>query len=188
MKKKIPKEITLDNLEKTAIKYLEKYTASEKQLKDLLKRKIIKTSFFFKKKPEKDFNYINLIIDKFKKIGLIDDKKFAIFKASSYLEKGFSKRKIVFYLKNKGLSDENIKFGISNLEKSFFNYELVSALIFSRKKKIINFKKKKNDEIKKDLMRIAQAGFSYEVAKKIVDIKNEEEYFNLEKYANTGKN
>ena len=41
MKKKIPKKITLDNLEKSAIKYLEKYSASEYQLVNMLKRKII---------------------------------------------------------------------------------------------------------------------------------------------------
>ena len=48
MKKKIPKKITLDNLEKSAIKYLEKYSVSEFQFSNNLKRKIIKSSFFIK--------------------------------------------------------------------------------------------------------------------------------------------
>ena len=39
MKKKIPKKITVDSLEKSAIKYLEKYSASEYQLIKVLKRK-----------------------------------------------------------------------------------------------------------------------------------------------------
>ena len=46
MKKKIPKKITLDTIEKSAIKYLEKYSVSEYQLITILRRKIIKTSFF----------------------------------------------------------------------------------------------------------------------------------------------
>ena len=46
MKKKIPKKITLASLEKSAIKYLEKYSVTEYQLIRMLKRKIIKTSFF----------------------------------------------------------------------------------------------------------------------------------------------
>ena len=50
MKKKIPKKITLDVLEKSAIKYLEKYAASEYQLVSVLRRKIIKTSFFLQNK------------------------------------------------------------------------------------------------------------------------------------------
>ena len=51
MKKKIPKKITLASLEKSAIKYLEKYSVTEYQLIRMLKRKIIKTSFFYKIKP-----------------------------------------------------------------------------------------------------------------------------------------
>ena len=43
MKKKTPKKITLDNLEKSAMKYLGKYFVSEYQLVSMLKRKIIKT-------------------------------------------------------------------------------------------------------------------------------------------------
>ena len=77
MKKKIPKKITLDILEKSAIKYLEKYSASEKQLIDILKRKILKTCFFYKTKPEKDYELIDLVVKKFKEIGLINDKKFS---------------------------------------------------------------------------------------------------------------
>ena len=73
MKKKIPKKITLDILEKSAIKYLEKYSASEKQLIDILKRKILKTCFFYKTKPEKDYELIDLVVKKFKEIGLIND-------------------------------------------------------------------------------------------------------------------
>ncbi len=143
MKKKIPKKITLDSLEKSAIKYLEKYTVSEYQLIKVLRRKIIKTSFFYKTKPEKDFDLIKLVIKKFKEIRLIDDKAFSENKVLTYIDKGYSKKKIIFNLKSKGISDENIQKGIDNLEKSFVNFELISALIYARKKKIITFKKKK---------------------------------------------
>ena len=47
MKKRSPKKITYENLEKYTFKYLEKYAATEFQLRNILKRKIIKTSFFF---------------------------------------------------------------------------------------------------------------------------------------------
>ena len=126
MKKKIPKKITLDNLEKSAIKYLEKYSVSEYQLTGSLRKKIIKTSFFYKTDPQKDFKLIEKIISKFKKIGLIDDKKFSENKAINYVEKGYSKKKIIFNLKSKGISDENIQIGINSLEESYFNSEILS--------------------------------------------------------------
>ena len=184
MKKKIPKKITLDNLEKSAIKYLEKYSVSEYQLITILRRKIIKTAFFYKTKPENEFGLIKLITNKFKKIGLIDDKKFSENKTLIYMEKGYSRRKIEFNLKTKGISDENIRHGINNLEISYVNSELASALIFAKKKKILIFDKKNKKEfnkIKKKLLQMAQAGFSYDIAKKIININNKKEFLELEK-------
>ena len=137
MKKKIPKKITLDNLENSAIKYLEKYSVSEYHLITILRRKIIKTSFFYKTKPEKDFQLIKLIINKFKKIGLIDDKKFSENKTLIYMEKGYSKKKIIFNLKTKGVSDENIGEGINNLKTTYVNSELAAALIYAKKKNFL---------------------------------------------------
>ena len=173
MKKKIPKKITLDNLEKSAIKYLEKYSVSEYQLTGFLRKKIIKTSFFYKTDPQKDFKLIEKIISKFKKIGLIDDKKFSENKAINYVEKGYSKKKIIFILKSKGISDENIQIGINSLEESYFNSEILSALIYARKKKFITFEKKKIiGEDKKKLLKMSQAGFPYNIAKKIINLNN----------------
>ena len=184
MKKKIPKKITLDNLENSAIKYLEKYSVSEYHLITILRRKIIKTSFFYKTKPEKDFQLIKLIINKFKKIGLIDDKKFSENKTLIYMERGYSRKKLAFNLKSKGISDENIQHGISSLEISYVNSELASALIYAKKKKILTFDKNEKDfnKIKKKLLQMVQVGFSYDIAKKIINLNNEKEFLELEKY------
>ena len=190
MKKKIPKKITLDNLEKSTIKYLVKYSVSEYQLITMLRRKIIKTSFFYNTKPEKEFSLIKLITNKFKKIGLIDDKKFSENKTLIYMEKGYSRKKIIFNLKSKGLSDKNIQQGINSLEISYVNSELASALIYAKKKKLLTFKKKEKnfDEIKKKLLQMSQVGFSYDIAKKIINLNNEKEFLDLEKYAKYGDN
>ena len=161
MKKKIPKKITLDNLEKSAIKYLEKYSVSEYQLVNMLKRKIIKTCFFYKVKPETNFEFIKLITTKFKKIGLIDDKKFSENKTLTYIERGYSKKKIIFNLKTRGISDENIEEGITNLKTTYVNSELTAALIYAKKKKFLAFnkKEKKFDEIKKNYSKCHKLGF-----------------------------
>ena len=189
MKKKTPKKITLDNLEKSAMKYLGKYFVSEYQLVSMLKRKIIKTCFFYKVKPEKNFEFIKLITTKFKRIGLIDDKKFSENKTLTYMERGYSRKKIAFNLKNKGISDENIQHGINSLEISYVNSELASALIYAKKKKILTFDKNEKDfnKIKKKLLQMVRAGFSYDIAKKIINLNNEKEFLELEKYAKKKK-
>ena len=98
------------------------------------------------------------------------------------MEKGYSRRKIEFNLKTKGISDENIRHGINNLEISYVNSELASALIFAKKKNFLIFDENKKDfnKIKKKLLQMAQAGFSYDIAKKIININNKKEFLELE--------
>ena len=119
---------------------------------------------------------------------LIDDKKFSENKTLIYMEKGYSRKKIAFNLKSKGISDENIQHGINSLEISYVNSELASALIYAKKKKILTFDKNEKDfnKIKKKLLQMVQAGFSYDIAKKIINLNNEREFLELEKYANDG--
>ena len=47
----------------------------------------------------------------------------------------------------------------------------------------MNFKEKENDQkkIQKKLLQISQAGFSYDIAKKIININNKKEFLELEK-------
>ena len=54
-----------------------------------------------------------------------------------------------------------------------------------KKKKILVFnkKEKKFDEIKKKLLQMSQAGFSYNIAKKIINLNDEKEFLELEKLA-----
>ena len=161
MKKRSPKKITYEILEKYTFKYLEKYSATQFQLRNILKRKIIKTSFFFQTKPEDYIHFIEDILTKFKKIGLINDITFSENRALNLVKRGFSKRKILINLKQKGIADEIAEKGIDNLKKFFFNFELASALIYAKKKKIISFNKKKSfEENKKQLMRMSRAGSS----------------------------
>ncbi len=191
MKKRSPKKINFQNLEKFAFKYIERFSTSENQLRIILKKKIIKSSYFFKIKVEDHIDYIDLIIEKFKKIGLIDDKKYSESRALNLVKRGFSKKKILFNLKQKGISSETIEIALNNLKKFFFNYELASALIYAKKKKIIgsemNLEKSfKNNQ--KKLMKMASAGFSYSISKKIIELNDEKEIESLEKYANEGIN
>ena len=188
MKKKSPKKITYENLKKYTFKYLEKYSTTEHRLKNILKRKIIKTSFFFQTNPADYIHYIDDILKKFKEIGLIDDKKFSEHRALNLVKRGFSKRKILIDLKQKGIADEIAEKGIDNLKKFFFNFELASALIYAKKKKIISFNKKNGgfEENKKQLMQMSRAGFAYDMAKKMLNLNNEKEFIELEKYANDG--
>ena len=58
------------------------------------------------------------------------------------------KKKIIFNLKTRGISDENIEEGINSLKTNYVNSELASALIFAKKKNFLTFKKRKKNLMK----------------------------------------
>ena len=189
MKKRYPKKVTLENLKQYAFKYMEKFSSTENQLRIILKRKIIKTSFFYKTDPQNEFIFIDDIIKNFKNIGLIDDKKLSDIRSLNLIKRGFSKKKIFSNLRAKGFETEVIEKSLTNLEKFFSDYELAAALIYAKKKKLLFINKNLKDyETKKILVQMSRGGFNYDIAKKILNIKNEKEFMELEDYANNVKN
>ena len=55
-----------------------------------------------------------------------------------------------------------------------------------KRKLFLSIKKKDFEESKKNLIQMSRAGFTYDIAKKIINLNNEREFLELEKYANDG--
>ena len=80
--------------------------------------------------------------------------------------KGKSKNFIFNYLLKKGIDKFKIQDNLNLFEKDNNNWELNSAKIFARKKKIIE----SNDSYEKKLGKLARSGFNYEICKKILEL------------------
>ena len=154
----------ISDLVKYAINYLSKYSSSKTNLERILRNKISKANI---EKKEKFILYKSIpeIIKKLEKINFINDYNYANSKVNIFISNGKSKIFIKNYLFKKGI-DENLSAEIfAQLNEEDSNWEIKSARIFARKK---NFQKNnKNNE--KNLSKMARAGFSYEIAKKILE-------------------
>ena len=107
-------------LEKYSIYYLSKYTVTKKKFEEIIERKA-KKDFFNKKISEKDYyrclNQIPKLTRKFLKLKIIDEKFFIESKIESFIKKGFSFKKIRYYLLKFKFSDELISNEILQLKK-----------------------------------------------------------------------
>ncbi|HJL57826.1 MAG TPA: RecX family transcriptional regulator [Alphaproteobacteria bacterium] len=97
---------------------------------------------------------------------LIDDKNFTQSKIHSLSLQGKSKISIISYFVQKGIEKNLIEESFENLELKNPNWEKESAKIFARKKRL-GIKYSANFE--KDLAKMARAGFSYNLSKKILE-------------------
>ena len=152
-----------DKLLKYAVYYLSKYSSSKKYLEYILKKKIRKLT------EEKKIRYelyqeINHIIFKLEKLKLLNDKVFTESKINSLLNQARSKNYIKQYLIRKGIRSKIADEQISLFYEKNQNLEKANALKFAKKRNLINDKK----DYEKKLAKMARAGFSYEVSKKIL--------------------
>ena len=154
----------ISDLVKYAINYLSKYSSSKKNLERILKNKIRRTNI---EKNEKFILYKSIpeVLKKLEKNNFINDYNYATSKVNTLISNGKSKAFIKNYLFKKEI-DEKLSSNIfTELAEEDSNWEIKSARIFARKK---NFQKN-NSNYEKNLSKMARAGFSYEIAKKILE-------------------
>ena len=148
---------------KYSVDYLSKFDSSKKNLKDILKRKIFKLK---NKSSEKKIllNSIESIIDKLEKNNFINDNRYLLSKINYLSQSGKSIKYISNYLLKKGIDKQDIENGINKFNNDNLNWEINSAQLFAKKKKLLD-----SDEVyEKKLAKMARAGFSYEICKKIL--------------------
>ena len=148
---------------KYAIDYLSKYDSSKRNLINVLKRKIfrLKITNFEKSKL---INIINSVIINLEKNKFIDDDRYSSIKILSLSKLGKSKNFISNYLIKKGIDKTQIQKNLNLMENNNSDWELDSAKIFVKKKRLLE----KNEIYEKKLAKMARAGFSYDICKKIL--------------------
>ena len=148
---------------KYAVDYLSKYDSSKNNLVNVLKRKILRLNVTnFEKK--KLIDIIESIILKLEKNKFIDDDRYSSTKILSLSNSGRSKNFIFNYLIKKGVNKSQIQNNLNLINQNNDNWELESAKIFVKKKKLLE----KNESYEKKLAKMARAGFSYDICKKIL--------------------
>ncbi len=148
---------------KYAVDYLSKYDSSKVNLINVLNRKILrlKTPNYEKRRL---INIVESIIIKLEKNNFINDDRYSSTKILSLSNSGKSKNFIFNYLIKKGVDRSQIQNNLNLAQQDNENWELNSAKIFAKKKKLLE----KNQSYEKNLAKMARAGFSYDICKKIL--------------------
>ena len=169
-------EKIIKRMRNSAISYLARYEVSEFQFRNTMIRKL---SNFENELDEKlKFEIIDQIKKEMIVARYIDDKRFAESKSRSIRRQGGSERLIFAKLKEKGVSDNIIKFAIDIVDEGNENAEIIAAVNFIKKKKIGVFYKLKRvgKEIDPYILKdkwygtLSRRGFSLSIIKKVLDI------------------
>ena len=148
---------------KYAVDYLSKYDSSKKNLVSVLKRKIFKLNTINYEKG-KLYKTINNIIKRLEENNLLNDDRYCSAKINSLLNVGKSKKFIFNYLIKKGIDANLIQLNFEELFTNKHDWEIESAKLFAKKKKLLE----SSENYEKKLAKMARAGFSYDICKKIL--------------------
>ncbi len=174
-----PKKPTPERLQNAALFYLGRYAASEASLRRVLENKIrryaMRDEVFAADKAAQAalLQAIDEIVEKHKKLGVLNDRAYAETKVVSLRRAGGSARRIAQKLAQKGVKGEIIEAALLPEEEGDETVaELAAARAFARKRGLGPYRKggaSEEREVKaKEIASMARAGFSYDTAKEIL--------------------
>jgi len=166
------KRPTAERLRRRAFAYLERFATSRAHLETVLLRRALREAEAFEMDAEEVRSQVRALIAELEGLGLLDDRAFAELKAASMARAGRPRRRIVQTLTQKGVEDRLIEESLARLaEEEEGDPELAAAIRFARKRRIGPWRAgtAAPEGRQRELAKLARAGFTYEVAKQVVE-------------------
>jgi len=166
------------SLERSALHYLERYASSEAGLRAVLARRVERAARDGRCDADEARGWIEPIVEKFRRLGYVDDAAFAEAKVASARRRGDSRAKIRMTLAQKGVDGElaDRTLGAHDAEEDG-DAEYAAACRFARRRRLgpMRAPEERAERRDKDLAALARAGFSLDVARRVLEIDDAEE-------------
>jgi len=184
-----PRKATPKYLENAALYYLSRYATSTENLRRVMMLKVMRSAKHHGTDVEDGAALIEAMIGRFLGSGLLDDWAYARTRADSLHRRGNSARSIRGKLKQKGVDDDVIAAALDARgedSEDGEDPELTAAVTLAKRRRLGPFsqearraesptgtKKELSEETReKHLAALARAGFSYDVARRVIDGKD----------------
>ncbi|NVK36052.1 MAG: RecX family transcriptional regulator [Rhodobacteraceae bacterium] len=164
---------TEERLTRSAIHYLDRYASSVSNLRSVLKRKVSRAARSHDKDPEEFSELIELVVAKCERSGMVNDTDYAATKVASLRRRGRSQRQIEAQLKSKGVADETLYKALDAHDSDDWN----AAQTYARRRKLGPWRTRGPlaEFRQKDMAALCRAGFSYDIARKIMALEPDAE-------------
>ncbi len=166
---------TNEEIKELALRYLDKFQPSKKDLRLYLFKKVLNEEQMGTSKSVV-LEQIDSVIQSLENLGLINDDMYSEMKSKTYLRRGYSLNKIKMSLSLKGIDPERLKKTIDNIKKENEDPDFYSAIKICKKRRIGPYRPDANKEMffKKDIGVLARAGFSYDTSREVLNIDKKE--------------
>jgi len=184
-KRRGPRKATPKHLENAALHYLGRFASSAANLKRVLMRKVQRSARFHGTDVDEGRTTVERLVARFARAGLIDDEAYAAARAASLHRRGAAPKLIAARLREKGVAVATIERALETLGESSGDVELAAAVNLARRRRLGPYRPETHakgrakadrsnrkpvaSEREKALAALARAGFSYDVARRVID-------------------
>lgn len=154
-----------------AISYVDRFSVPAAGMRKHLRKKTRESVQEGVVAPAVAEGWIDAIVERLTNAGLIDDERWAESRARVLSRRGKGRRAIQQDLRLKGIGAELIEQAIQELTEAHHNPELMAAYTLARRRRLGPFSTREpsREQRAKDLGKLARQGFSFDVAKRIID-------------------
>jgi regulatory protein len=165
-----PKPITTAYLENTALHYLERFSSSSAHLKRVLMRKVMRAAAAGDGNTAEGERLVDALVARYVAAGLVDDKAYAAQRAASLQRQGNSRFAIRGKLALKGVERTLIESALNELDQDKAQSEVAAACALVRRRRLGPYRAAaaRKGARQKDLATLARAGFSLDVARRVL--------------------
>lgn len=178
-RRRVPKKPTAAWLERAALYYLERYSSSAGNLRRVLMRKIDRSVRYHGGEASDWAPVVAALVERLVASGIVDDRRYAEGRARSLFREGLSARGIGQRLALKQVAAADIEAAIAAAAEevglgeaaSRDEFDLRAAIIRARRRRIGPFGPEAGRAARRarELAALGRAGFSYELARRVVD-------------------
>lgn len=169
--RKLPRKVSPAYLERAALLYLERFSSSGANLRRVLLAKVDRSVQAHDTDREEAVVWVEALLVKLTELGYLDDARYAETRARSLNRKGRSASTIRMDLRARGVDDPSVGAALETLGEELEDPDWNAAIALARRRRLGPFRpsEQRTDMRTKDLMVLARAGFSFDLARRVID-------------------
>ena len=172
----VPRKMTERRLHNIAQFYVERYATTAANLRRVLMRRVDRACKHHGDDRARMIPWVDAAVEKLVKLRVVDDARYALDRARSLRRLGRSPQKIRAHLMAKGVPAPLVRDALAATERTEAGGDAAheAALAYARRRRLGPFRvftgtaDEKRKQAAKDLAAMGRAGFSYDVAKRVM--------------------
>ena len=157
--------------------YLQRYAAPRNHVRRILWRKLERSLAHHGGDREEVSGWIEEALTQASNGGLIDDARYVRDKVRGYVRRGASGHKIARNLAAKGITRDQVDVALADIRSEGLDPQLIAVASYIRRRRLGPFngdERDANELCKKDLARLGRAGFSFDLASRVLLMESDE--------------